>query len=452
MGFITLIFPLVRLKNWVWEKLGWTSLPPPREFVYMEEDTVISLLASTTGGITEQQTTGQKRRISGSITGNLGAKQAGVKSSVGASKEESSEVVRQYVIESNFKELYDMRNEELVISDNPELDRENPSVISGNEESSEDDRFDSDVKFSELERGNMIEVDVELGSAEVFDYYRVIQAFDDIFGTISSKSELQDELDSQDISSDEITMVIELMEILMADLIPIVGEAKNYAVVEDTEAIVEKEWADEKGIEYTALSVVGFVDEENLWLEPTRVLFDKAEFTVYARVDNPIAKEEWMPMKLLDVVDKVLPGIGDDIKNLPDAFNDVDSDEQQSSNVGDSRFATQSTPRTDLYGYLEEIENELDLDIQEDDKDEIVKEITGARDNSLEISTDDKLWLFKESESMLDNREYDITVDEDLRAKLTSHLWKEDEVDLDREDRTTSEGYYLETSFVAIYW
>ena len=53
---------------------------------------------------------------------------------------------------------------------------------------------------------------------------------------------------------------------------------------------------------------------------------------------------------------------------------------------------------------------------------------------------------------MLDNREYDITVDEDLRAKLTSRLWKEDEVDLDREDQTTGEGYYLETSFVAIYW
>uniref|UniRef100_UPI0015EF90F2 DUF6414 family protein n=1 Tax=Halorhabdus salina TaxID=2750670 RepID=UPI0015EF90F2 len=78
----------------------------------MEEDAVVSLLASTTGGITEQQTTGQKKRISSSITGNLGAGPASVKSSIGAAKEESSEVVRQYVIESNFKELYDMRKDE----------------------------------------------------------------------------------------------------------------------------------------------------------------------------------------------------------------------------------------------------------------------------------------------------------------------------------------------------
>jgi len=442
------VFLLLRLKNWVWEKLGRTSLPPLREFVYMEEDTVISLLASTTGGITEQQTTGQKKRISSSITGNLGVSQAGVKSSVGAMKEESSEVVRQYVIESNFKELYDMREDELVVSDNSELDIDNPSVI-GNGVDDEDDISVSDTTTEELERGDLIEVDVELGSAEVFDYYRVIQAFDDIFETISSKSELREQLDAQDLSSEEIAMVIELMEILMADLIPIVGTAKNYVVAEDSEVIVDKMWADKKGIDYEELDIVGFVDEDNLWLDPTRVLFDNAEFTVYARVDDPLVQGEWMPMKLLDVVDKVIPGVGDDIKNLPDAFSDVEAEGETSLRTTGSQLPIQSSFREDLSGYIDEIEAEFDLDIDDADRETIVDELGEEQKN---VAVDRRMDAFEEVESKLGSKDYDVQVDGDLRAELVSRLWRDDEVDLEESEETEEDGYYLETSFVAIYW
>jgi len=443
------VFLLLRLKNWIWKKLGWTSLPPLREFVYMEEDTVISLLASTTGGITEQQTTGQKKRISSSITGNLGVSQAGVKSSIGASKEESSEVVRQYVIESNFKELYDMREDKLVISDNTELDYDNPSVITNGSEKEDDPSF-SEAKTEELERGNLIEVDVELGSAEVFDYYRVIQAFDNIFETISSKSDLREQLDAQDLSSEEIEMVIELMEILMADLIPIVGTAKNYGVAENSEVIVDKTWADQNGIGYEELDVVGFVDEDNLWLDPTRVLFDDAEFTVYARVDKPLVQGEWMPMKLLDVVDKVFPGIGDDIKNLPDAFSDVETDGQRSLNTSGSQLPIQSSLRDDLSAYIEEIEAELNLEIDDEDKEAIVEEVGETIDRTGEV--DDRIGAFQEVEEKLRNKDYNIQVDEDLSVELASRVWRKDEVDLGESDEAEGDGYYLETSFVAIYW
>lgn len=450
MVLVRFIFSLIRFKNWVWEKLGWTSLPPLREFVYMEEDAVISLLASTTGGITEQQTTGQKKRISSSITGNLGTDQAGIKSNVGASKEESSEVVRQYVIESNFKELYDMRKDELVISDNSELDNDNPSVVS------EGDReVDLSVPASdmgELERGNLVEVDVELGSAEVFDYYRVIQAFDDIFETISSSAELREQLDTEDLSSEEIEMLIDLMEILMADLIPIVGTAKNYGVAEDSETVVEKEWADEEGVDYEELEVVGFVDEDNLWLDPTRVLFDKAEFTVFARVDDPEVQGEWMPMKLLDVVDEVVPGIGDDIKNLPEAFSDVDEGQGQSLDLSEGQAPVQSSLRKDLEEYIEVLEDEFDLSIPEDSLDDIISGIIESRDDIRGLGIDNRLEALRELEESLIGRDFDISVDDDLRRELVTRVWEREEVDLDDSDQSDDEGYYLEANFVAIYW
>lgn len=450
MVLIRFIFSLIRFKNWVWEKLGWTSLPPLREFVYMEEDAVISLLASTTGGITEQQTTGQKKRISSSITGNLGTGQAGIKSSVGASKEESSEVVRQYVIESNFKELYDMRKDELVISDNSELDNDNPSVVS--DVDSEVDLSVPSSNQSELERGDLVEIDVELGSAEVFDYYRVIQAFDDIFETISSSAELREQLETEDLSSEEIEMLIDLMEILMADLIPIVGTAKNYGVAEDSETVVEKEWADEEDVDYEELEVVGFVEEDNLWLDPTRVLFDKAEFTVFARVDDPEVQGEWMPMKLLDVVDKVVPGIGDDIKNLPEAFSDVEEGQGQSLDLSGDQVPVQSSLRKDLEEYIEVLEDEFDLSIPEDSIDDIISGIIESRDDIRGLGIDDRLEALQELEESLIGRDFDISVDDDLRMELATQVWEREEVDLDDSGQSDDEGYYLETSFVAIYW
>jgi hypothetical protein len=344
-----------------------------------------------------------------------------------------------------------MRKDELVISDNSELDSDNPSAVS--EVDREVDLPAPASDLGELERGDLVEIDVELGSAEVFDYYRVIQAFDDIFETISSSAELRKQLETEDLSSEEIEMMIDLMEILMADLIPIVGTAKNYGVAEDSEVVVEKAWADEAGVDYEELEVVGFVDEDNLWLDPTRVLFNKAEFTVFARVDDPEVQEEWMPMKLLDVVDKVVPGIGDDIKNLPEAFSDVEDGQDQSLDFSEGQVPVHSSLREDLEEYVEVLEDEYNLSIPEDRADDIVSGIVESRDDDRQgLGIDDRLEALRQLEESLISRDFDITMDDDLRMELVTQVWESEEVELDDSGQNNNEGYYLETNFVAIYW
>ncbi len=157
-----------------------------------------------------------------------------------------------------------------------------------------------------------------------------------------------------------------------------------------------------------------------------------------------------MPMKLLDVVDKVFPGIGDDIKNLPDAFSDVETDGQRSLNTSDSQLPIQSSLRDDLSAYIEEIEAELDLEIDDEDKEAIVEEVGETIDRTGEV--DDRIGAFQEVEEKLRDKDYDIQVDEDLSVELASRVWREDEVDLGESDEAEDDGYYLETSFVAIYW
>lgn len=448
MVVIRTIILLLRFKNWLWGKLGWTRLPPLREFVYMEEDTVISLLASTTGGITEQQTTGQKKRISSSITGSLEGGKAGVASSIGASAEKSSEVVRQYVIQSNFKELYEMREDDLVLSDNPGIDGEFPSVVSDGSSSEALDSLLGEVDCARLERGDLVELDVELESAEVYEYYRVIQAFDDIFQTISSESELREELRAQQLSTEKISMVIELMEILMADLVPIVGTVQNYGAVRDSDAIVEIDWADERDVDYEELKLAGFVDEDNLWLDPTRVLFDRNEFTVYARIDSPRIQDEWMPMKLLDVVETVFPGMGEDIQNLPDAFDEAKPDDRV---ILGGQNPVSSTVDDDVYEYIKALEEEFGLDIEKDVEVEVVESVLGGKDDE-NSGIDDRIAVLREVEVELEERDFEVPIDEENRVDLISGLWESDEVELGETALEEDEENYLEANFIAIFW
>jgi len=80
----------LRLLDWVKAKLGYVNDLPLREFVYLDETSVISLIASTTGGITEQKSTVKRRQISGSIKGGLGDKTSSLGATVGATKEKKA--------------------------------------------------------------------------------------------------------------------------------------------------------------------------------------------------------------------------------------------------------------------------------------------------------------------------------------------------------------------------
>lgn len=342
-----------------------------------------------------------------------------------------------------------MREEDLVISDNPYLDREIPSVVSNGspEEGSGLPVREEDIE--QLERGSLVELDVELESAEVYEYYRVIQAFDDIFQTISSESELREELRAQELSSEEISMVIELMEILMADLVPIVGTVQNYGVAENSEVVVEKGWAEENGVDFEELKIAGFVDEDNLWLDPTRVLFDRNEFTVYSRVDSPRIQDEWMPMKLLDIVETVFPGVAEDIQNLPDAFDETKPSEEGALNVLEGQTPIGSSVEEDVIEYLDMLDDEFGLDVDEDVKEGVVEAVL---DGSNGVGVDERMGVLREVEAELAERDFEFSVDDAGRADLVSALWSREDVELGSSSLNDETENHLEMDFVAIYW
>lgn len=417
--------------DWIKVKLGYVSVPPLREFVYLNETSVISLIASTTGGVTDQKSTVKRRRISGSI-GSLSSQTA----SLTANQEKSTEAVRRYVIQSNFKELYEMRAEDLVIADEYEPSRSIPRQLWGKITPEREGK--PNKTEVELERGELVEINVDLGSDKIYDYYTAVES---IVKMVDATPEgVIQEIDSAEFSIEQLNAFSELFEHLLAGLVPIVGEVKNYGVVEENGEIrvVEKDNSHAPQVE--SLNIVGFVDSDKFWTQETRFLFDEDEYTVYGRIDDSTVSEGWMPIKLVSVVSSIVPELGESVHEIPEAFEDTDS------NAGSDRDEIKLQPRMETY--VKSLEQETDLDLVSEEIDEVVQ--TALDDTG---PTVDRIEGIEEGinrlEQNIDDRcEFDI--DESDRDDLLDEILINDFDEVGGKD--ADREWYLSVSFTAIYW
>lgn len=422
------------LKGW----FGFTSLPELREFVYLDEDALISLLASTTGGITQQRTTTQREQISASIEGSLGP----LGSSVGSKEERSTQAVRRYVIQSNFKEFYEMRVDDLSISDDPN----NPPKIclaAADTDQIEEIAPQLDTsRYAELDRGNLFELDVSLESSEIYNYFKVFGAFEEMIESFSTNQEIRQQLRRQNVSSEEIAMVIDLMDTLMAGLIPIECTISNYGIVKDNrDILVEKNWAKKNDIQYKECKAVGFIDEENLWQDPTQVLFEENNFTIYGRIEDPVPSSEWNPLKLADVVGSVLPKIGNDLEGLQSSINNKESKSEYNSN---------QSFEDNLGNYIEWIAEQQDISLTDEIEQTIIDSLDYSTD-TVPPSRQKELFIAAEEE-LSDEVGSNIEILADHRANYISQIWQSNQSGMNPEGGNQFEGSYIKVNLLSIYW
>ncbi|ELY62153.1 DUF6414 family protein [Natronococcus jeotgali] len=432
---------MVRRKNNIKERLGFTSYPDLKEFVYLDQTALISLLSSTTGGITQQKTSSQKQRISSSITGSLGP----IGASVGEEEQKSTETVQKYVIQSNFKELYEIRKKDLAISDYVDLQ---PDVDAAAIENADTETLkqESSPEIQTLSRGDLIEVDATLSSSDIYEYFQVFDAFEDIVESFSTEEEFQQQLREQGVSTDEIAMILELMEILMAGLVPIECKVSNYGVYgEDQNIIVDKNWANERDIDFDEFYLAGFIDEDNLWQEPSRILFSENEFTVYGRLDSPAPGKNWSPLKLVNILDSVFPDIAHEVENLPSAF-----DEPKASETASNSF------ETTVQDYLEMLEIQADNSFPDG---AINDAIDSLEDPIVAESYEEEEEILQEAEEALENELPGEGLDEYLenipRVRANFLESRSGNSESFNESSTSEDGgdkIFLETNFIAVYW
>jgi hypothetical protein len=360
---------------------------PLREFIYLDETSVVSLLASLEGEITESLITRSEsvNRELGKSNKGLSYKGTGYNriNESETLERSGSETIQKSVIQSRFDELYESRQNQLLL----------PS--------------EEGLEVEEVTRSEIIELD---GYVNVAESYRVFKILEYMTNTFEDIEELQESI--EDIPREELDAVSGFLSSLFGNQVPVKIDAANYRIVEGHIQHIHNLDSAEEG---KPISIVAYLNRDSLWDDPLTVFSDNTEFTIYGRVvSNEV---DWTPLRLTRVLEDHFPDqarqvnmalktallnlekeggkseVSIDVeKNLEELLSDLQSGlETRGYSLEDSDLTTFAsddvTADSEFEDYTEardEVEHvleELDADVDSDDKAELLWEtITGEED------------------------------------------------------------------------
>jgi len=396
---------------------------PLREFIYLDEVSVISLLASLTREITESRTISEtnEKQTSWKLTLKSVISKIPILGRITREthriKRDTEEVNRKSEIQSKFDELYSKTSNNL--------------ELAAGEEGVE-------IPVSNLNEGGIVELQVDFSAHELFHFYKAYQYLFDVF-----------ESQTDDYSQEE-EEIIELMGSLFGNQIPVVGKAVNYRVVDGQ--ICSIDMIDEEDAE--ELQIVGTLDPDILWQDASQFLYDENQFTVYARVPKTHLQKDWDPVKLTRVIRSINKPIGDQLSQmiefgLTQAKQELDEGDFDTESDTDHRVGKLVG---DYYNHIEEEYMEDGNTIDGERRSWLLEKaystsLTSTDSSDVEIG----LEVLKNLTDLLEDEEgLELDRDQlsDYRMKLISRQNNEDS-----DIQTNSEGgNYLEVNFVAVYW
>lgn len=277
-----------------------------REFVYLDEVSVFSLLASRLGPIATEFTENQRASLKAEVGG------------IGSSVEAGSQVLRKSIVQTSFKELYELERDSLALrpldhkTKPPKVDDIRHALLS--KEVLMADGWIIDPE--NLSRGNLIEAEVQLEASDIF---RVSSVLSTILEIIDENPEMFG-VEGPNLTQGKAAGRV--LDKLLVGLVPVSGVAIDYQVV----AVDNKEWivhrkllaslSDAKSLSAYPLHVVGVAEQSLFWKDVRRVLFSNARFRVLCRLSQDALTHSWTPVKLAHILDLVKPGLGDQIDTL----------------------------------------------------------------------------------------------------------------------------------------
>ena len=275
-------------------------LPERREFVYLDEVSVLSILASRTGGITTEFTDRQTASLNSEVKSSLGVGLANLGATMQAGQVEASQVMRKSIIQTNFKELYDIERSKLQLrftklNDLPNVD----SIGSLGRLLGSPKVKGLLIDPSTLQRGELLEVDVELEADPIFRFATIITTFSDL---MKDNEELFENAGTSQIP--EIRSISRLLENLLNGLVPVRCRLVDYAWIRicDRDILVHQSLLcrvpTDIRSQASPVFLVGVAQEDLFWQDIRRVLFSKAKFTVFCRLADSGLTESWNPVKM----------------------------------------------------------------------------------------------------------------------------------------------------------
>ncbi len=293
-----------------------------REFLYLDEVSVTSLLSSRLGAIPSEFKETFSDSLSAEASGQVQADAIVAKAKIGSKFKTSSstdqQIVRKATIQATFKDFYDGERKRLTIS-SPKEGESAPADIIKQPKDIEKITQPWALTGTQLKQGRLAELSVELQADPIFRVSSIIS----VFATMFEKSKL---LSSQinDKSITDATDVNRILEQLMDGLIPLKCRVIDYQAVtiDGNDYIVHNsvldKMPDADRPDTRPLYLTGVTEQGLFWKDIRRVLFSKARVKVLCRLNKDGLSSAWLPVKLVNVLGEVAPDVAETMRGLGD--------------------------------------------------------------------------------------------------------------------------------------
>ncbi len=317
-----------RFRNWLLKQI--TRLlggqvrdsGPLREFVYLDEVSVYSMLASRTGSIATEFTESENDFRHRGSSGGLGASFHGIQAKLGETSKSgyslASQVVRKAVIQSSFKELYEI--EEAHLAFKSPTSESVPKVKSVADLAKHKSRYMGEWLWDPdtIKRGDLLEVEVEIGTEPFLRMAAAITTFCDL----AENNELLLS-GSGGVNFAQGRAVAQLLDSLLSELVPIRGRLVEYeaVLVGDRDVLVHRRLLDQlpNDIQRIPVFVVGVAQQDHFWKDIRQILFSESEYTIFCRLAKAGLADNWHPVKALDVFTGIIPDLDDQLQEMNEA-------------------------------------------------------------------------------------------------------------------------------------
>ncbi|WP_315118613.1 hypothetical protein [Corynebacterium matruchotii] len=404
-----------------------------REFIYLDEVSLQSLLVSLHGELTEKKSitdsTSNTKNVGGNIdTNNLAPLKLGFTAQYQSGKSDATQTEKKATVQSWFRELY-----------------ETPNILGV--QPLEDGDQDIIVKSSALQRGTLAELQVVLATDP---YFNVVTSISEFFKLSENISELN--------GYSEIKWQIELLQQLLAGLIPIKAEILNYRALKtgDDTYLVHEDKATGVSTSKIKVNLVGVTELSAYWKDIRRVLFSNQEFRVLCRISRPGLVQDWNPIKLLDLFGNVIPQ--KEIHNFKKTLK-LPSYNVDAASTAETGNDASSKMRSALEEYIKSSCEHAGGEIGSDEVEGIIKEV--LKGNFDEGSMGDRKVLYEKVDGELASLKIDVppnirvTLRESSseKAGLSHKLFTLASSEAKKvEEKSVAEELFIEAEIIAIYW
>jgi hypothetical protein len=296
---------------------------PLREFVYLDEVSVYSLLASRQGALPTEYTHTETRSAADTFGSSFGATvgpvRTGTSSRSESSQSQSTQVLRKSSVQAAFRDLYLGEEDKLGLSP-PPRGQDPPRIDSWAdiEKGTGTAPFDNwIIDPAHLSRGELIEIEVELQAERIYRYSSIFTAMENIAeeGRAFFDAELRSQIRS-------IRSINSILNRLLVGLIPVKCRAVDYRItkISGRDFIIHKrllsQLPDDDIPHCDDLYIVGVTEEASFWKDVRRILFSGSHYRIMCRLNHSDIRRSWVPVKLVDVLSEIAPSLARDIDQI----------------------------------------------------------------------------------------------------------------------------------------